>query len=112
MKKIITSSSTGFLFSHLEVIVTGVKVEQESLTLITLGDDYVSIYFALKISCSSGMWTIALESVIMFVSSKISVPTIFLLQSFPMSMVKYGSSVLALYISCYTIHVLTVKIKI
>ena len=33
----IFSPSTGFLFSHLEAIVTGVEVEKQSLTMVTVG---------------------------------------------------------------------------
>ena len=37
--------SPGFLFSHLEAIVTGVEVEKPSLTLVTWGKIFVGISF-------------------------------------------------------------------
>ena len=39
------SSSTGFLFSHLEALVTGVEVEKQSLTLVKIGKLFFSISF-------------------------------------------------------------------
>ena len=37
--------SIGFLFSHLEAIVTGVEVEKPSLTLVTWGKTFFVIAF-------------------------------------------------------------------
>ena len=62
---------TGFLFSHLEAIATGVDVEKQSLTLITLGKSPSSLQFPLFSTASfpPGTWVIIVESVFMFVSS-------------------------------------------